>query len=199
MNPMNPEPEEPAPKHPSTKEPENPRPSLSSLSWVIGRDVNRTLGGGLAAMELMRRTAIARGWLDEAGNGVLVAASRLTPGTNVLAYCIGLGWKLRGAAGAAAAVIVASLPGAALVTALSATLVRIDRYAAVRVLLAVGTLIAAALVLWSTWALLRPHVQGSARRWTALIAGVAIVALAAGLTPVPTLLAAAAIGAAVKR
>jgi chromate transporter len=189
---MNPAPQEP-------QAPENHLPSFSSLSWVIFRDANRTLGGGLAAMELMRQTAIARGWLDEADNSLLVAASRLTPGTNVLAYCIGLGWKLRGPGGAAAAVIVASVPGAAIITALSATLVRIDQYAVVRALLGIGTLVAAALVLWSTWALLRPHVRGGTRRWTAMIAAVAIVSLSIGLTPVPTLIAAAALGAAVRR
>jgi chromate transporter len=174
-------------------------PRLRDLTWVVFTDSNRTLGGGLAAMELLRRTAIGRGWLDEAGNAVLVAASRLTPGTNVLAYCIGLGWKLRGAAGAAAAVAAASMPGAIGVAVLSATLARVDQYRAVRVGLAAGTLVAAALVLSSMWALLRPHVTGGARVWTALIAAIAIALLLLGAAPVQTLLVAAAAGAAIKR
>jgi chromate transporter len=165
----------------------------------VFKDSNRTLGGGLAAMELLRRTAIGRGWLDEDGNVVLVAASRLTPGTNLLAYCVGLGWKLRGAVGAAAAVVAASLPGALGVAVLSAMLVRVDQYRAVRVGLAAGTLVAAALVLASMWALLRPHVMGRARLWTAMIGALAIVLLLIGAAPVQTLLVAAVVGAAVRR
>jgi chromate transporter len=174
-------------------------PSVRELAWVVLRDSNRTLGGGLAAMELMRRTAIRRGWLDDAGHGVLVAASRLTPGTNVLAYCIGLGWRLRGVPGAAAAVMAASIPGAVLVAVLTMALVEIDRYRVVRLLLAAGTIVAAALVLASTWPLVRPHLRRGTRLWTALIIGIAVVMLIGGATPVQTLLVAAAAGAAVRK
>ena len=67
-------------------------PSLRALGWLVVRDVNRTVGGGMAAMELMRRSLARRGWLDDGEHGVLVAVSRFTPGTNVLAYCAALGW-----------------------------------------------------------------------------------------------------------
>src|SRR5687768_7787198 len=142
---MHPQPQEPARKHQSTNEPLNP--SLVQIFWLVFLDSNRTLGGGLAAMELLRRRGIARGWLDEADNALLVAASRLTPGTNLLAYCVGLGWKLRRAAGALAALAAASIPGAVVITAISAALVRVDDYPIVRALLAAGTMIAAVLVL----------------------------------------------------
>ena len=79
---------------------------------MVLRDANRTLGGGLAAMELLRRTASRAAGCDDAEHGVLVAASRLTPGTNVLAYCVGLGWKLPGppARGGGAGGVVARAP-----------------------------------------------------------------------------------------
>jgi chromate transporter len=174
-------------------------PSLRELTWLTFRDNLRTLGGGLAAMELMRRTAVKRGWLDDATHGVLVAASRLTPGTNVLAYCAGFGWRLHGAAGALAAVLAASVPGAVIVAVLTAGLVEIEHYRAVRMLLAVGTLVAAALVLASTWPLVRPHVKPGTRRWAALIIVIAVVTMLLGATPVRTLLLAAAAGALVKK
>ncbi len=172
---------------------------LSEVAWVMARDGSRTLGGGLATMELLRRTGIDRGWFDEADNALLVAASRLTPGTNVLAYCVGLGWKLRGAAGAITALAAASIPSALAITVLSATLVRVDGYLVVRALLAVGTLIAAALVLASTWPLLRPHLRPGARIRTTAIAAIAVVLLLVDATPVQTLLAAAIAGAVLQR
>jgi chromate transporter len=166
---------------------------------VVVRDVNRTIGGGLAAMELLRRAGVAGGWLDDSGHALLVAASRLTPGTNVLAYCVGLGWRLRGAAGAIWALLAASVPGTVVIAVIAATLVRVDRYFAVRLLLGVGTLIAAMLVLWSAWPLIRPYRTGPARS-----KAVVVVLVAAGLalldvTPVQTLLVAAAIGVVANR
>lgn len=169
------------------------------MTWLTLRDNLRTLGGGLAAMELMRRTAVRRGWLDDADNGVLVAASRLTPGTNVLAYCAGFGWRLHGAVGATAAVLAASVPGAVIVAALTAGLVEIDHFRSVRMLLALGTLVAAVLVLSSTWPLVRPHIRPGTRRWAAIIIVIAIVTMLLGATPVRTLLLAAAAGALIRK
>ncbi len=174
-------------------------PTLAALAWAVARDVNRTVGGGLASMELLRRTGLARGWLDEAANALLVAASRLTPGTNVLAYCVGLGWRLRGAPGAGWALLAASVPCSLAIVLISATLVRVDRFVIVRVLLAAGTLAAAAVVLWSAWPLLRPHVTGPARMHAALVVLVATVLLLLDVTPVQTLLVAAVVGAALRR
>ena len=51
-------------------------------------------------MELLRRSGAAEGWLDEGGHAVLTAVSRLTPGTNVLAYCACFGWLVSGWLGA---------------------------------------------------------------------------------------------------
>jgi chromate transporter len=174
-------------------------PSLRELSWVVVRDVNRTIGGGLAAIELLRRTGVARGWLDDSGHALLVAASRLTPGTNVLAYCVGLGWRLRGAVGAISTLMVASVPSAVVIAVIAATLVRVDRYVAVRLLLGVGTLVAAMLVLSSAWPLIRPYRTGPARSKALVIALIAAALSLLGVTPVQTLLVAAAIGAVASR
>jgi chromate transporter len=150
-------------------------------------------------MELLRRTGLARGWLDDSANALLVAASRLTPGTNVLAYCVGLGWRLRGAPGAACALLAASVPGSLVIALITATLVQVDRFVVVRALLAAGTFAAAAVVLWSAWPLLRPHVTGPARVHAALVVLIATVLLLLDVTPVQTLLVAAVVGAVARR
>jgi chromate transporter len=170
------------------------RPSLSRLTWLVGRDVNRTFGGGLASMELMRRRFIAAGWLDGPGHAVAVAVSRLTPGTNILAYCVILGWRLYGWKGSGATLVAASLPSALLVYLLTATLVKVDRYAAVQAFLAVAILAAAVLVLASAWHLIRPYATGAGRARTVFITVVAGGMVAAGVPPVRTLLIAAAVG-----
>jgi chromate transporter len=168
-------------------------PSLRELAWVVCRDVNRTLGG-IAAMELLRRQLTAKGWMAGDGHALLVAVSRLTPGTNVLAYCVGLGWLLRGSSGAVVSLAAASVPASLLIVALSATIVRIDQHPIVRVLIAVGVLVATALVLSTAWHLLRPYTTRSTVVRTAVIAAVVVGLLAAGVTPVRILLAAALVG-----
>lgn len=169
-------------------------PTLRALGWQVARDVNRTIGG-VAAIELMRRSFGRAGWLDESQHGLLVAVSRFTPGTNVFAYCAALGALLRGVPGALVSVAVASLPGSTLVAVLTATVATLDQWRPVRALLAIATLVAAVLVLSSAWALVRPYVRGSRRVWTAATIAVAAALFAAGATPVRVLAVLAAWGA----
>jgi chromate transporter len=169
--------------------------SLRELTWIVARDVNRTFGGGLASMELLRRTLIANGSIDESLNAGLVAVSRLTPGTNILAYCVALGWSLHRWAGALAAVVAASLPAALMICVLAGALVRVQDYPVMRMVLAIGVLVATVLVLASAGSLLRPYVRRHAVVRSAVIALVATVMLLADVTPVRILLLSAALGA----
>jgi chromate transporter len=171
------------------------RPSLAAMGWQVAKDGNRTLGGGMASIELMRRSFAKRGWLDDSQHGLLVAVSRFTPGTNVLAYCAGLGWLLHRGGGAAVALAATSLPGSLAVTLLSAVIARLAQSPTVRVALAVAMLVAAALILSSAWALVRPYVTGSRPVWAAAVAIVAAALSAAGIPPVRVLLVAAIAGA----
>jgi len=170
------------------------RPTLAALTWRIAADVNRTVGGGHAAIELMRRSFARSGWLRDVDHALLVAVSRFTPGTNVLAYSAGLGWMSHRLGGVAAALLASSLPGALVVTVSSLIVSRLARYSAVRMALAAATLVAAWLILSSAWALVRPHVLGARRLWAIGTALAAVGLFAAGVTPVRVLLVAAAWG-----
>jgi chromate transporter len=146
----------PAPSEP----PSNRRvegPTLRELLSAIAYEANRTVGGGLVSIELLRRRFTARGWIDATAHGVFIAVSRFTPGTVVLAYVVMLGWRFHRWRGALPALAAASIPASLIVFALAATLAEIDRYAAVRAVLAVGILVASVLVLGSAWHLIRPY------------------------------------------
>jgi chromate transporter len=171
-------------------------PTLRAVTWVIARDVNRTVGGGMAAMELMRRSFEARRWVDAATHGLFVAVSRLTPGTNLLAYCAAVGWRLHGWRGTLAALAAASIPGSLVVFALTSMLVRLDRYPAVRAALSLGMAVAAVLVFSSAWSLLKPYLRAGMWPRTAVVVAAAASLYLVGLTPVRVLIAAALIGAA---
>jgi len=169
---------------------------INRLAWIVFRDVNRTLGGGIASMELLRRSAAKERWFDERGHALLTAVSRLTPGTNVLAYCAALGWQVSGWPGVFIALAAASVPAAVCMVALAATLVRIDHYPIVRLLIAIGVLAATMLVASSAWYLMRPYLNRAWWRRTAIVSGAVAALAVVGATPVRILLAAAALGAA---
>ena len=168
-------------------------PSLRELVSAVAYDANRTVGGGLVSIELLRRRFMARGWLDSALHGVFIAISRFTPGTVVLAYCVMLGWRFHRWRGALLALTVASLPASLIVFVLAATLARIDRYAAVRVMLAVGILAAGGLVVGSAWHLIRPYLTRDSRVRLFVIVAVAVALFLIGATPVRVLLVAAVV------
>jgi len=168
---------------------------LRELGWVVARDVNRTVGGGIAAMELLRRTFIARRWMDDGTNAVIVAVSRLTPGTNILAYCTAAGWALRGWRGSAVALGAASIPSAVIIYGLSVAAARLSQYRSVQAVLAVGMIIAAALVFSTAWALLRPFMRHGRRvRVVAMVGAALLLYYVAGMTPVRILVLSAIAG-----
>ena len=148
-------------------------------------------------MELLRRTFTANGLLDQTGNASLIAVSRLTPGTNILAYCVGLGWSLHRWPGALAALVASSLPASLIICILTAAIVRIDRYPAARMILAVAVLAATLLVFSSAASLLRPYLRRPALVRASIVAIMPAAMLLADVTPVRILLVAAAAGAAI--
>ncbi len=94
--------------------------SIRALGGVFLRAGNLTFGGGDPTMAALHRDLLERkAALDEAHYALAFAIARLTPGTNVLAFCAAAGSFLRGWRGAAVAVVAASLPSAALAVWLS--------------------------------------------------------------------------------
>jgi chromate transporter len=169
---------------------------LGQLAWIFTRDVIRTVGGGNASMELLRRSFEKRRWVDPPTHALLVAVSRLTPGTNILAYCAAAGWRLHGWRGVLAGVVGASVPASLIIFGLAATLGSLDRYAIVRAVLSIGMIAAAALVLASAWALLKPYLIRARWRSTLVIVVIAGGLYLIGWTPVRVLIVSAIAGAA---
>ena len=172
-------------------------PSLRELGSLVAYEANRTVGGGLVSIELLRRRFTARGWLDAPLHGIFIAISRFTPGTVVLAYVVLLGWRFHRWQGALLALAVASVPASLIVFVLAVTLARLDQYEAVRALLAVGILVASGLVLGSAWHLIRPYfVTTDPRLRLVVVAAIAVALIVIGATPVRVLLVAAVVSAA---
>jgi Chromate transporter len=83
---------------------------------LFARYANFTLGGGSATTAVLHHELVGkRRWITDHHFILCFALGRLTPGTNLLAFCTGVGWLLPGMAGAVAALMSASIPCAIMV------------------------------------------------------------------------------------
>jgi chromate transporter len=98
-----------------------PIPSLTRLSGIYLRIGGTTFGGGDPTM-LALHTELAknRNWLTSEQYGLVFALARITPGTNLLAFCAGSAWVLRGWRAAVLAVAAVAVPTAVMVVLLTA-------------------------------------------------------------------------------
>src|SRR5678815_1275700 len=91
-------------------------PQLRRIAGAFGRYANLTTGGASATIAVLHRELVAkRAWVDEPRFGSFYALSRVTPGTNLLAFCTGIGWLLRRLPGAIVALLAASIPCSVLI------------------------------------------------------------------------------------
>jgi chromate transporter len=172
------------------------KPTTAQLTGVIFRIGNTTFGGGFVTMLVIGRDFIERrGWLKQNEFDIAFALARITPGTNIVAFCAAVGSILRGWPGAILAVLAVTAPPAAIAVLLMQGFETWRNHPWVGAALAT-TVAAVTGMMWATvWMLTRPHI-GSWRqtlRTVVILAG-SFGAAWMGVTPVPIILAATAIG-----
>lgn len=90
-----------------------PRPTLAQLTGVFFKVGNTTFGGGPPTMAALQRQFVDRyGWLSPEEYGLSFALARVTPGTNIVAFCAATGWQIAGWAGAIMGTLAPTLPSA---------------------------------------------------------------------------------------
>jgi chromate transporter len=173
------------------------RPGLDRLSWVFGRYANFTLGGGSATTAALHHELVEkRHWLKEDRFTLCFALGRLTPGTNVLAFCTGVGWLLRGMAGAVTALFAASIPCAVMVTLLTALFSywQNNHFAQSAIHGAIAA--AVAITVKTCWTITKPYFKGQGRLRVVFVAAAAFLLYVwAAVPPIEVLLLAGVAGA----
>ncbi|MFN7925243.1 MAG: chromate transporter [Bryobacteraceae bacterium] len=171
-------------------------PRLRALSWLYLRIANLTLGGGGPTMAALERELVERrAWLTHEQYGLAFGLARITPGTNMLAFCAGTGFMLRRWWGALLAVLTASVPSAALAVWLAASYAAHDQLIWVRKLMAAVSAAVIGMIASSVYGLVQPQFRPG-RRVRTLIVTAAGFALAQGLgwSPIPVIALGAAAG-----
>jgi len=177
-------------------------PSLRKLTEIFFRIGNTTFGGGYVTIGMLGRELVdTRRWISSEKFDLAFALARVTPGTNLIAFCAAVGALICGVAGGIAAVLALTAPSSALAVLI---MQGFESSQGNRLAMAAigGTVAAVAGMMWSTiWVILRPHVgdvtwKGMTRNLqVVLIAGGALIASRIfGITPLPIILAGTLIG-----
>ena len=168
--------------------------SLGKLTNIFFRVGNTTFGGGYVTMAVLGRELVdLREWITKEDYALAFALARVTPGTNVIAFCAAAGWLVLGVAGAAAAVFASSAPSAAIAVLILQGIESGSSHGWIMGALA-GTVAAVSGTMWSIvlW-LVRPFLRGQARnvlRTLVIFGGSFVASWKFGITPVPILAAA---------
>ena len=144
----------------TTSERSVPEPGLRQLTLLFLRVGNLTFGGGDPTMAVLQREMVERRrWISPEQYGVAYALARITPGTNMLAFCVAAAAYLQGWRGAVAVLLAVTVPSAVLVVwiTLFYEFSTTNRYATA----ALTGLVAGALGMMASgaWLLLRPHLR----------------------------------------
>lgn len=170
---------------------------LGTLVALSFRVVAFTFGGGEPTMAVFYQEFVERRkWLSPETYALIFGLARVTPGTNLLAFCVGCGWHLRGWPGALAVGLVTSLPGSAAAVLLSSMYGALGRNPGAAAV--VGGMLAAAVGLMAGGAcqLVRRYLRpGQALRTVFLTVGAFGLSLSLGWSPIWILAAASLAGA----
>jgi chromate transporter len=171
-------------------------PTLKQITSVFARYANLTLGGGSATTAVLHSEIVdKRQWVSEAQFALSFALGRLTPGTNLLAFCVAVGWILRGWAGALVSLLAASIPCSLVVIAITVLFSEWQDNPFAQAAIKGATAAAVAITVKTVWTITHPHYRKGNRLRVAIIGLTAfILHMAAGLSPINVLLIAAAVG-----
>jgi chromate transporter len=172
------------------------QPSLKQIADVFVRYANFTLGGGSATTAVIHGEVVSkRRWVSEEQFALSFALGRLTPGTNLLAFCVGIGWIVRRWSGAVVALLAASIPCTAFVVIITVLFARWQENPYAQAAIKGAVAAAVAVTVKTVWTIAHPYFR-SGNRIRVLLIGAAAFALDvfAGISPIDVLLLAAVIG-----
>ena len=160
------------------------RPTLAALTGVFLKVGNTTFGGGPPTMAALQREFVEReGWLSQEDYALSFALARVTPGTNVMAFCAATGWQILGWAGALAGAFSVTLPSAVIAVLIT---IGYENWRTNPLALAAinGTVAAVAgMMLATVYSLVKPHMaslRGSGPRGVKLMRSVRAIAISGG-------------------
>jgi chromate transporter len=173
-------------------------PPLRSLAAVFARHGNTTFGGGSATIATLHgQVVMEREWVSQQQFDLSYALSRLTPGTNLLAFSTAIGWLVRGWSGALVVLLASSIPCSILAVFLTVVYESLTHHPMALIALRGALAAAVGVVAATAWTLIRPHIKTV--HWLNIAVfsiGAFLLATVFHFTPIRMLLLAAVLGVA---
>jgi chromate transporter len=172
-------------------------PRLGEIAGVFARYANLTFGGGSATIGVLQHEIeTKRPWITRDQFRLCYGLSRLTPGTNLLAFCTAVGWLGRGWPGAVVALAAASLPCSLIAVAVTALFEVWMRNPWVKAALHGALAAAVGIIFYTCWHLTRSSLRRSNWfRLACVLVGSIVMQRVLAIAPIRVLLVAAVVGA----
>ena len=169
---------------------------LLPIALLFLKEGNSTFGGGVPTVAALQRELVNnRKWLDMSQYSLCYVLSRITPGTNLLAFCASAGWILRGLSGALVAVLAGSIPSSLLVAVITGGF---DAWSSRKLVqIGIDAVLAASvgILLASFWIIVRPQLKRGRIVQSLVIVGASLfLSLHMGVTPLLVMALAAVVG-----
>jgi chromate transporter len=169
---------------------------LSTLTGIFLRIGNTTFGGGDPTITALQRELVERRKaITPEQYGAVYALARVTPGTNMLAFCAGAGWALHGWMGAIFGVGAVTVPSAVIALVLLNVFEILMRNPVAASAIEAMIASAVGLMFAGAWLLVRPYVtRSNLLRTSVLLVAVFLLTWKPVLSPLQALGAAALAG-----
>ncbi len=173
------------------------KPALARVANAFLRIGNTTFGGGDTTQAALQREFVDRqGWITQEDYAIAFSLARITPGTNVVAFCAAIGARVAGWRGAVAGALAETVPSAAIAVAITWGYEAWRGNPWVHAAIAGAAAAVAGMMFASVWLLLRPHLRSMRQALRAMLffAAAFIAAWEFRVTPLPIIGAAALAG-----
>ena len=167
------------------------RPALARLTRVFFVIGNTTFGGGNPTMAVLQRELVVRrGWITQEDYALAYALARITPGTNILAFCAAVASRILGLRGAITAVLAVTVPSAILAVLITRGYESWQTNTVVMAAIG-GTVAAVAGMMWaSVWLMVAPYASRNLRKTLRALIFFGAAFLTSwrfGVTPIPVI------------
>lgn len=171
-------------------------PSLRRLCAIFFRVGNFTFGGGNPTTAALQRELVEKEkWLSQQDFALCYALARITPGTNLFAFCTASACRMVGWKRALLVLVIASAPACLLTWALTAGFDKISSNVWVAAGIAGALASSTGVLVASFWLLVQPALtKGNRLRATVIVSISIVLSLLAHLSPIPVLLIAGVAG-----
>ncbi len=165
-------------------------PSIRRLCAIFFRVSNFTFGGGNPTTAALQRELVEKEkWLSEQDFALCYALARVTPGTNLFAFCTAAACRMLDWRVALIVLTVASAPACFITWAVTAGFDQVSANVWVAAGIAGALASSAGVLVASFWLLVRPALTPGNRLRATVIVGISIVfSMLANLSPIPVLL-----------